>query len=147
MPPKIFPAGLAILALTAGCDLVSPKSSLSYAASTTGIGPADGPTTIIVLASQPIGCFPPPGPYVTAEIWFPPNPLAGHTFNVNPNGDATAWYAWPPGTHQSASSGSLTITMVDSANTLSGELRAQFPARFVAAHFIAPRIRSNVTCN
>jgi hypothetical protein len=135
------------LGVTAGCDLFGPAPSLSHAAAVWGCGPADGPTVAILLAPDPIRSFPPSIPYVNATIWNPPYPLAGHTWSVSPRGEASASFVPWPGALQSASSGSITITSVDSSRTVDGVVDLQFPSRMVTTHFKAPWISSGVYCN
>ena len=113
-----------------------------------GCGPADGPTITILLARDPIRSFPPSIPYVNATIWNPPYQLVGHTWSVSPRGEASASYVPWPGALQWASSGSITITAVDSAQTVEGVVDLQFPSRIVATQFKAPWIvQQGVYCN
>ena len=129
--------------VTAGCDLFGPASSLSHAAATWGCGPAGGSTVVILLSHDPIGSAPPSAPYVSVQIWQPTYPLAAHTWSVGTNNPASAMYVPWPGTTQWASSGSITITSVDSTKTVEGVLDLQFPSRMVATQFKAPWIASS----
>jgi len=140
---------LSILAALAACDVFGPASSLSHAAAMTGCGPADGPTLVVTLAREAIGTAAPSYPYASVQVWEPPavSALAGHTWSVGPNADASAWYVSLPGRSQSAAGGSITITSVDSANTIEGAVSLRFPSRMVATHFRAPWIqRSGPLC-
>ncbi len=142
MPSNALISLASILAVTAACGLLGPEPSFSFAAATSGCGPADGPTTVILLAREPIRNGKTPFPNVTVEIWQPVNPLAGHTWSVGPNDGASAWYFTLPGRQQSASGGSITITRVDSSNTIEGSVVLAFPSRMVAKRFTAPWIAS-----
>ncbi|OLC06974.1 MAG: hypothetical protein AUH41_11450 [Gemmatimonadetes bacterium 13_1_40CM_66_11] len=132
------------------CDLLGPAPSLSHAAATSGCGPAGGPTIVILLSHDPIRSVPPSFPYVSVTIWQPVTAasLAGHTWSVDSTGAASAFYVTWPGRSQSGSSGSITITSVDSTNALAGVLDLQFPSRGVATQFKASWIAySGGYCN
>ena len=148
MPTKASIIGLsAVLAVTAGCDLVSPGQRLSYAVAMTQCGPADEGFTRIVLADEPIQSAQTAFPSVQVVIWKAPTDLPGHTYSVRGNVAAGAWYVTGPGKNQDVLSGSVTIESVDSADTVKGSVELRFPSRFVHTSFTAPWISSGVFCN
>ncbi len=103
----------------------------------------------ILAALAACDLFGPSYPYASVQVWEPPavSALAGHTWSVGPNADASAWYVSLPGRSQSAAGGSITVTSVDSANTIEGAVSLRFPSRIVATHFRAPWIqRSGPLC-
>ncbi len=151
MPPKTLSLYvLTLLGLTAGCDVFGPAPSLSHAGVTSGCGPAGGPTVVLILSHSPIGSGQPLTPYVDVE--FTQNmtsaSLAGRTWTVGGTDGMWASYVPWPATRQSATSGSITITSVDSTNAIEGDLDLQFPSRIVVTHFKAGWFKSDLQfCN
>ena len=149
MPSNAVICLSSILAVTAACDVLGPAPTLSHAAATSGCGPADGPTLVVMFARDPIGSGPPSYPYASVQVWFPPavSALGGHSWSVGPNADASASYVQLPGRSESADGGSISITSVDSTNTIEGTVNLRFPSRTVAMPFRAPWIPLEVLCN
>jgi hypothetical protein len=119
---------------------------LAHAAAMFWCGPADGPATVIVLADEPVQSVEPLYPSVSIMILDGVSGIAGRTFSVT--GDsAGATYIIKPGHNEFASSGSIIITSVDSAKTVSGSASLRFQSRIVETQFTAPWIESLMLCN
>jgi len=137
---------VSLLALLAGCDQLGPQPRLAHAAAMRWCGPADGPATVIVLADEPVQSVEPLYPSVSIMILDGVSGIAGRTFSVT--GDsAGATYIIKPGHNEFASSGSIIITSVDSAKTVSGSASLRFQSRIVETQFTAPWIESLMLCN
>jgi hypothetical protein len=146
MRTNAVPFLLSLLALLAGCDELGPQPRLSHAAAMRWCGPADGPATVIRLADEPVQSAEPLYPSVSIMILDGVSGIAGRTFSVT--GDsAGATYITKPGQYAYASSGSVTITSVDSAKTVSGSASLRFQSRIVETQFTAPWIESLMLCN
>lgn len=136
---------LVTLVLVGGCDRLGPKRPLSHSAAMFWCGPADGPATVIVLADDPVQSPEPLYPSVFMMILADVHGLPGRTLSVT--GDsAGATYVMKPGQSQSAVSGTVTITSVDSAKTVTGSVSLRFPSRVVDMQFTAPWIESLMLC-
>src|ERR1044071_8064654 len=120
----------ALLAISAGCDVFGPASSLSHAAARFWCGPADGPATAIVLAQEPVQPGDWPYPSVHVMIWQDVSRIAGHTWSVTSDA-AGGSYTPTPDRLESPISGTITIRSVDAAKTVRGSLRLRFPSRSV----------------
>lgn len=141
-------ACICLTALAACSGLFGPEPSFSFAAATNGCGPADQPFPIIVLAPSPITSLAnAPVPNVSVVIYTIVSPLSGHTWDVGGGVDAAATFSPVPGISQAASSGSITITNVDSSKTVEGTVDLQFPSRHIVTQFRAPAIPSGIPCN
>jgi hypothetical protein len=133
-----------VLALAA-CDDAGPVQPLSHSAAMFWCGPADGAATVIVLANEPVQSPQPLYPSVFMMILDDVSALPGRTLSVT--GDsAGATYIVNPGQSESAISGSVTITSVDSAQTVKGSVSLRFPSRVVEMQFTAPWIESLMLC-
>lgn len=135
-----------LVAVTAGCGLFDTAQDLSHAAAMFRCGPADGPTTVIVLAHEPIESAELPFPHVIIVIAEPVSALPGRIWDITMDTAPGVWYAVRPGRMQSAISGRVSVTSVDSTNRVDGAVDLQFPARTVATAFRAPWIESRVLC-
>jgi hypothetical protein len=135
-----------VLVAMVGCGVVDPDRDLSHAAAMFQCGPADGPTTVIVLAHDPVVFAQPSYPHVSVVISHEVSALAGRTWEMPSDTGAAAWYITGPGNAQSAVSGHVVVTSVDNTNKVEGAVELQFPSRLVATQFSAPWINSGVTC-
>ncbi len=148
MPAKAVIVCLASsLAVLVGCDLIGPQLQFSHAATMLQCGPADEPYTRIVLASEPVTSTEAAYPNVHVVIWQSVREIASHTFSVTRNVGAGAWYVTGPNKVESALSGSVTVTSVDSTDTVEGSLALRFPSRVVETPFTAPWINNGMLCN
>src|SRR2546425_939078 len=110
MKPTVV-SGLAMLLLGAASACDGPGKALTHAAATNGCGPTDGPTTVIVLANEPVQSpTAPPDPFVRLTIEEPVSTLAGRSWNVGPQSNAYAAYFFGRTVAQQASSGRVSIS-------------------------------------
>lgn len=145
MRTNAVPFSLSLLALLAGCDQLGPQPSLSHAAAMLWCGPADQGYTAIVLADEPITSAEAAFPHVGIGITESPAQLTGRTWSVTSD-SAAARYFTAPNKSERAISGSVTVTSVDSANTVAGSVLLRFPSRIVETQFTAPWIESLMLC-
>jgi len=134
-----------IVVLTVGCDLFGPQPRLSHAATTLACGPADEGFTAILLANDPIDSAEPSFPYVRVVFWEPVSALAGRIWDITTDMGPGAWY-FTGHKVQSAISGRVTVTSVDTTNKVDGAVDLQFPSRSVETEFNAPWLNTGVTC-
>jgi hypothetical protein len=137
---------LGLGAVTAACGLFDSEAELSHAAAMAGCGPADGPATVIVLAREPILSAQPPFPYVSVMILESISDLSPRTWDITTNTGPGVWYAVGPNDYQSATSGRVTVTSVDSTHDLKGFVQLVFPSRSVTTAFSARWLETAVLC-
>lgn len=137
---------LASLAAITACGLFDSEADLSHAAAMASCGPTDGPATLIVLAHEPIESAQPPFPYVSVMILEAVSDLSPRTWDITTSTAPGVWYAAGPDDYQSATSGRVTVTSIDSTNRVDGFVQLGFPARFVATAFSAPWLERAVLC-
>ena len=137
---------LSTFAATAACGLFDSEADLSHAAAMASCGPTDGPATVIVLARDPIESAQPPFPYVSVMILESVSDLSPRTWDITTNTGPGVWYAVGPDDYQSATSGRVTVTSIDSTNRIEGFVQLGFPARFITTAFSAPWLERAVLC-
>ncbi|HMG17883.1 MAG TPA: hypothetical protein VK573_04095, partial [Gemmatimonadales bacterium] len=79
-------------------------------------------------------------------IWEPVSELAGRTWDITTALGPGVWYVTGPGKVQSAISGRVSVTSVDTTNKVNGAVDLQFPSRSVETEFNAPWLNTGVTC-
>jgi hypothetical protein len=146
MPKK--PAVAVLLALLLGCgDITPPPDGFGYAQAMFRCGPADGPTTAIVLARGPL--FPPSlNPVFVPNVWIVIDRSLAQvegTWNV---GDAAlnAVYYPQSQTYETATLGRVTVDRVLADKTIVGSVELRFPSRTVTGSFNATWFESQETC-
>jgi hypothetical protein len=145
MRTTLLSLAAALLLPVTACSVFGTNDELSHAAAWFECGPADGPATAIVLAHDPVELHQPSYPLVEITILREVSAIAGRTWNLK--GDsAYATYIASAGSGAAAMSGTVTITHVDSANTIQGNVIAQFGSRTVAQAFTAPWLQNRVLC-
>ena len=137
---------LSTFAATAACGLFDSGPDLSHAAAMASCGPTDGPATVIVLAHEPIESAQPPFPYVSVMILGSVSDLSPRTWDITTNTGPGVWYAVGPNQFESATSGRVTVTSIDSTNRIEGFVQLGFPSRFVATAFSAQWLERAVLC-
>lgn len=129
-------------------DVLAPPVGLSSAAATRSCGPADGPAIALYLASAPISSVEPATPYIQLNLWKPVDALVG-TWSVSPasaDGSAASFPA-PPGSSESATSGTVVVISVGRDSTITGTMDLQFPVTGqVRGSFSAHWIPRTVLC-
>ncbi len=123
---------IAVASLMMACRsnrILEPIDGLSHAVASNSCGPADGPATIIILASGPVELPQPPVPYVHV---FVPRRLSEATsravFKIGDdiNEDSNAWFFRSGVEQKSANRGEVGITAVR-GNQLTGYVDLEFP--------------------
>lgn len=139
---------LSTLALTTGaCRSFDSGPELSHAVATLVCGPADQGFTSIMLAHDPIASLEqPPFPHVRLTILESVDNLAGRTWDITTSMGPGAWYVAGPDNVQSAVSGQVRVTSVDSTKKVEGAVELRFPGRLVVTDFSAPWIESLILC-
>ena len=137
---------LPCLAAIAACGLFDSETDLPHAAAMAGCGPTDGPATVIVLSREPIESAQPPFPYVSVMILESVSDLSPRTWDITTSTGPGVWYAEGPGQYESAISGRVTVTSVDSTYDLEGVVQLWFPSQSVAAAFSARWLERAVLC-
>jgi hypothetical protein len=79
-------------------------------------------------------------------IWEPVSALAGRSWNITSNMGPGAWFVGPLGVIESALSGRVSVTSVDSTNKVQGDVWLRFPSQTVAAEFSAHWIQTGILC-
>lgn len=147
MPSKALTVALSsIVAVTVACGLVESPPDLAHAAATAICGPADEAHTILYLAEHPIATPEPSYPYVRVLFLVPVSSLAGQTWDITTSLGPGTWYVVGPEREQPATSGRITVTSVDSANTIVGTVELRFPYRKVTIGFTARWVESLILC-
>jgi hypothetical protein len=121
-----------LILLAAACNsdrLVKPVDGLPYALATPSCGPADGPATIIVLASTPVELPQPSVPYI--QVFVPrrfTESTRGDVFEIGDdiNENSNAWFYRSGVETKSARRGEVGITALR-GNQLTGYVDLEFP--------------------
>ena len=131
-------------ALAVACGPSGPTNELRYAAAMLGCGPVDQPTTIIVLAREPIQPAQLPDDAVRVIIHEPVDTLAGRTWQIGDK--AGAFYIVGGDGIVSATTGSVTVTHVDATKRVDGGVNLLFSSWLLVTEFSAPWIETGVRC-
>ena len=153
-PPIRRPLLLASFVFLAGntshCNLSGPVNppdgDFSHSVSTLLCGPADGISTGIMLARDPIDGLEPSNPYVRVLIDRPARDLGGHWVVGSPLRNVSAFYFTPAGQSEEATSGSVRIDRVVPQERVEGSVELRFPSRTVTESFSAPWIEMFILC-
>ena len=135
MRTKPFVMLSSVVAASVGCGLFGPDPALSHAFAMIGLGPADGPVPIIVLAHDPIDCAKPSFPYV-AMNFGESGQLSARTWDIAADVTPSVSYVTWPGKSEAPISGTVTVTSVDNSK-VEGSVDLQFPSRTVTKPFSA----------
>jgi hypothetical protein len=118
---------VATFAIACSSDATSaPLRAFLYSAVAAQCGPADGPAVAVFLAPTQAGANDPTAPYV--QVFVPV--LVGQLTGVWPiatNSEAGASFHPDGSTYEFAESGYMTVSSVDSDNTVTGSVDLQFP--------------------
>jgi len=135
---------------TSHCNLSGPvneqDSEFTHSVSTLLCGPADGPSTGIILARDPIDGLEPSNPYVRIVIERPASGLSGRWVVGNVLRNVRADYVAPDGQHEEATSGTVRIDRVVAQERVEGSVELRFPSRTVLETFSAPWIEMFILC-
>jgi hypothetical protein len=132
MPARRLTGLSTAVALGLACSsdaIFQPPGGFAHAAATRFCGPTDGPAVAIYLSPVPVESLQPPTPYVRVAVWQPLERLAGGSWLVA-IGDtaAAAWYFTAPGDFAVATSGQVTVDLVEPDTTLQGSVDLRFPS-------------------
>jgi hypothetical protein len=138
-------AVLAVFVL--GCSLFDSVPKLDHAVATLQCGPADQGFTSILLAHDPIASpLEPPFPHVSVMMLVSVDDLAGRTFDITSDLGPVVWYVTGPMQRESAISGYVRVTSVDSTRRVVGTVELRFPSRAVRTDFSAPWVEPFFLC-
>jgi hypothetical protein len=124
----IVSAAILMVAACSSDDIPGSPAGLPYAAATPTCGPTDGPAVAIYLSPSPVTSLDPAIPYVRIAVWQPLDRLRERTWTLG-EGAATAGYFTTQNEFETASSGSVTVTTIDSDSTVRGSAVFTFPTR------------------
>jgi hypothetical protein len=135
---------------TSHCNLSGPvnppDADFTHSVSTLLCGPADGPSTGIMLARDPIDGLEPSNPYVRIVIDRAASGLGGGWAVGNPLRNVRADYVAPDGQEEEAISGTVRIDRVVPQERVEGSVELRFPSRTVTESFSAPWIEMFILC-
>ena len=143
--PRSVACLVSFATLAVACGPSAPTNELRYAAAMFACGPVDQPATIIVLSREPIRPAQLPDEAVRVIILHPVDTLAGRTWQIGDN--TGAFYGVGGDGIVSATTGSVTVTRVDSTKRIDGGVNLLFSSSWLlVTEFSAPWIESGVRC-
>ena len=148
--PLVLASFVFLSANTSHCNLSGPVNApdgdFSHSVSTLMCGPADGLSTGLLLARDPIDGLQPSNPYVRVLIERPASDVGGRWSVGSPLRNVSAFYFTPAGEHEEAISGTVRIDRVIAQERVEGSVALRFPSRNVTEAFSAPWIESFILC-
>jgi hypothetical protein len=125
----ILPIVLAAATACASDQIPGPPAGFNHATAMRECGPTDGPAVAIYLAADSGPLLQPPTPYILITVWQSLDRLGQQSWTVaNEQGMAAAWFFSAPNNAQNATSGRVTVNIVDTTSTIQGSVDLTFPA-------------------
>ena len=144
---RILPIACAVAAACAPDRIPGPPAGFDHATAMRECGPADGPAVAIYLAADSGPFLQPPTPYVLITVWQSLDRLGQESWGVgNEHGMAAAWFFSAPSNSQPATSGRVTVNLVDTTSTIQGSVDLMFPTVGVSGGFRASWIPRTLLC-
>ena len=148
--PLVLASFVFLAGNTSHCNLSdpvkAPDGDFSHSVSTLMCGPADGLSTGILLARDPIDGLQPSNPYVRVMIERPASEVSGRWVVGSPLRNVSPVYFTGEGQHEEATSGSVQIDRVVAQEKVEGSVELRFPSRTVTESFSAPWIEMFMLC-
>jgi len=142
--PRSVACLVSFATLAVACGPSAPTNELRYAAAMFSCGPVDQPATVIVLSREPILSAQVPDAAVRITILEPVDTLAGRTWQIGDK--AGAFYIVGGDGIVSATTGSVTVTRVDSTKRIDGGVNLLFSSWLLVTEFSAPWIETDLRC-